>query len=74
MLFAVRPTTGMVSLLLRNRERNPPKTYKNFGFHLFYTCFAWEPQREKVPDAFARAYPEAVFSVVSPDDIDDFLL
>lgn len=39
--------------------------------------FKWNPakaQRTKVPDSFARAYPDAVFTVVSPDDIDDFLL
>lgn len=39
--------------------------------------FKWDPakaQRTKVPDSFARAYPEAVFSVVSPDEIDGFLL
>lgn len=39
--------------------------------------FKWNPakaQRTKVPDSFARAYPDAVFTVVSPDDIDKFLL
>lgn len=39
--------------------------------------FKWnsvKAQRTKVPDSFARTYPDAVFTVVSPDDIDDFLL
>lgn len=39
--------------------------------------FKWDPakaQRTKVPESFARAYPDAVFSVVSPDEIDGFLL
>ena len=39
--------------------------------------FKWnsvKAQRTKVPDSFARTYPDAVFTAVSPDDIDDFLL
>lgn len=39
--------------------------------------FKWNPakaQRAKVPDSFAKAYPDADFNVISPDKIDGFLL
>ncbi len=39
--------------------------------------FKWNPakaQRAKVPDSFAKAYPDADFNVISPDEIDGFLL
>lgn len=39
--------------------------------------FKWNPakaQRTKVPESFIKAYPDAVFSVISPNEADDFLL
>ncbi|NPD82789.1 ATP-binding protein [Prevotella sp. PINT] len=39
--------------------------------------FKWNPakaQRTKVPESFIKAYPDAVFSVISPNEVDDFLL
>ncbi len=37
--------------------------------------FKWnEAKQTKVPNAFAKAYPEAQFKVITPGNIDDFLL
>ncbi len=38
--------------------------------------FKWNSSKSgaKCPESFARAYPEAVFKVITPDNIEDFLL
>lgn len=39
--------------------------------------FKWSPAKArhaKAPESFAKAYPDAEYSVISPDEADDFLL
>jgi hypothetical protein len=37
--------------------------------------FKWNPKRSaKFPKAFSDNYPEATFTVITPDNIEEFLL
>ncbi|WP_290796856.1 ATP-binding protein [Flavihumibacter sp. UBA7668] len=38
-----------------------------------YEC-KWKPNRTKIPAGFAKAYPDADFSVISPDNYLDFIV
>jgi hypothetical protein len=38
-----------------------------------YEC-KWKPNRTKIPAGFAKAYPDAEFSVISPDNYLDFIV
>ena len=38
--------------------------------------FKWNPKKGKanIPASFAKAYPHATYTIVTPDNVDDFLL
>lgn len=38
--------------------------------------FKWNPKKSdaKIPEAFAKAYPGTPFKVITPDNIDEFLM
>ena len=38
--------------------------------------FKWNPKKGKanIPASFAKAYPHAIYTIVTPDNVDDFLL
>ncbi len=47
---------------------------ENGALHAFE--FKWNPKKGKanIPASFAKAYPHATYTIVTPDNVDDFLL
>ena len=60
----------------RTQQQNEIDYIEERGGHLQAVELKWSTSKAKVkePEAFRRGYPDAGFSVITPDNADDFLL
>jgi predicted AAA+ superfamily ATPase len=66
---------GSFSRNLRNELKFSRKIYSYDNGILSAYEFKWNPKRKAaVPSSFSTAYPEISFSVISRDNIEDFIL
>ncbi len=69
------PAGGLITIFWRTHHQQEIDYIEEKDGHFYAYEFKWNPHKKvKLPESFAKAYPNHFFEVITPDNFENFIL